>query len=463
VSAVTKRPISAEREPTGRGGRRRSGRARREDADFALGKDGADLLRPRGFAHLLLVAVAAFFVLFFAWASWATLDEVTRGEGRVIPSSQVQVVQNLEGGIVSQILVHEGEIVERGQVLLRIDNVRAASDLRENRKRYLALLGALARLRAEVDDTDITFAPEVLADAAEVARNERELYDARQEALRSELAILRSQAVQRHQELAELQQRLAQLEGSHALAQQELEITEPLAAKHIVSRIDLLRLKREVNDLAGELETTRLGMDRVKAASEEADRRIEEKSLSFRADAQRELTAVQAEAAALEEKIAADTDRVQRTDVRSPVRGTIKQLFVNTVGGVIQPGEDLVEIVPLEDTLLVEAKVRPADIAFLRPGQQATVKVTAYDFSIYGGLDAVVEDISADTITDEKGERFYRIRVRTKDNTLHKGSKPLPIIPGMTTEVDILTGEKTVMDYLLKPILKARHNALRER
>jgi adhesin transport system membrane fusion protein len=172
---------------------------------------------------------------------------------------------------------------------------------------------------------------------------------------------------------------------------------------------------------------------------------------------------VQAEAAALEEKIAADADRVQRTDVRSPVRGTITQLFVNTVGGVIQPGEDLVEIVPLEDTLLVEAKLRPADIAFVRPGQQATVKVTAYDFSIYGGLDAVVEDISADTITDEKGERFYRIRVRTRDNTLHKSGKPLPIIPGMTTEVDILTGEKTVMDYLLKPILKARHNALRER
>ena len=437
--------------------------AGREDAEYALGRDGAELLRPRGFAHLLLAAIAAFFLLFFAWASWATLDEVTRGDGRVIPSSHVQVVQNLEGGIVSAILVREGDIVEQGQVLLRIDNVRAASDLRENRKRHLALLGALARLRAEVEDSELDFAPQVLAEAADVARSERALFDARQQALASELAILQSQAAQREQELVELQRRLAQLKGSHELALAELKITEPLAARRIVPQVDLLRLKREVNDLEGELETTRLGIERVELASHEADRRIEEKALSFRAEAQRELVVLQAEAAALEEKITADADRVERTDVRSPVRGTIKQLFINTVGGVIQPGEDLVEIVPLEDTLLVEAKVRPADIAFLRPGQAATVKVTAYDFSIYGGLEAVVEGISADTITDEEGERFYRIRVRTTGSMLEKAGTPLPIIPGMTTEVDILTGQKTVLDYLLKPILRARHNALRER
>jgi membrane fusion protein, adhesin transport system len=437
--------------------------AKREDADYVQGRAGAGLLRPHPFAHLLLVVIATFFVLFFAWASWATLDEVTRGEGRVIPSSQVQVVQNLEGGIVSAILVRESEIVERGQVLLRIDNVRAASDLRENRKRHLALLGSLARLRAEVGGTGPDFAPEVLADAGEVARAEAALFDARQQALESELAILKSQAEQREQEMTELQRRLAQLEGSHELALEELKITEPLAERRVVPRLDLLRLKREVNDLKGELETTRLSMDRVRSASREAERRIEERQLSFRADAQRELTVTRAEADALEEKIAADADRVERTGVRSPVRGTIKQLLVNTVGGVIQPGEDLVEIVPLEDTLLVEAKVRPADIAFLRPGQPATVKVTAYDFSIYGGLDGVVEDISADTITDEEGERFYRIRVRTAGSTLEKAGEPLPIIPGMTTEVDILTGEKTVMDYLLKPILRAQQTALRER
>ena len=436
---------------------------RKADADFVVGRAGAALQGPRGFTHLLLVIIVAFFGIFLAWASWAELDEVTRGDGKVIPSSQVQVVQNLEGGIVAAIPVREGAVVEQGQVLLRIDNVRAASDLRERRQRYLALLGALGRLRAEVDGTAIALAPEVLTDAPEVAANERALYHARADALQSEIEILRSQATQRRQELAELRTRLDQLERSLALASEELEIKRPLAARRVVSKIELLQLERQVNDLAGELETTRLAVPRIESALQEAERRIEDRRLSFRAEAQRELTAVQAEATALVEAITATADQVRRTDVRSPVRGTIKRLLVTTVGGVVQPGEDLVEIVPLEDTLLVEAQVRPADIAFLRPGQPATVKVTAYDFSIYGGLDAVVEDISADTITDEQGESFYRIRVRTHDNALEEKGEPLPIIPGMTTQVDILTGEKTVLDYLLKPILKAKERALRER
>jgi adhesin transport system membrane fusion protein len=442
---------------------RRVRRPRRADAEFVSGRAGADLQTPRGFAHLLLFAIVAFFVVFFAWASWAELEEVTRGEGKVIPSRQVQVVQNLEGGIVAELLVREGAIVERGQVLVRIDNVRAASELRESRQRYLALLGALGRLRAEVEETDLAFAPEVLAEAPDVAQNERALYRARQEALQSELDVLGSQALQREQELSELATRLGQLERSHAFALEELEITEPLATNRVVSKVQLLRLQREVSDLAGELEATRLAVPRVETALREAKRRIEERQLSFRAEAQRELNAVQAEAAALHEVITAEADMVSRTEVRSPVRGTVKQLFVNTVGGVIQPGADLIEIVPLEDNLLVEAKVRPADIAFLHPGQPAVVKITAYDFGIYGGLDAVVEEISADTITDDKGESFYRVRVRTHDNALHKAGEPLPIIPGMTTQVDILTGEKTVLDYLLKPILRAKERALRER
>jgi adhesin transport system membrane fusion protein len=231
----------------------------------------------------------------------------------------------------------------------------------------------------------------------------------------------------------------------------------------VVSKVQLLRLQREVSDLAGDLEATRLAGTRVETALREAKRRIEERQLGFRADSQRELNAVQAEAAALHEVITAEVDRVSRTEVRSPVRGTVKRVLVNTVGGVIQPGADLIEIVPLEDNLLVEAKVRPADIAFLHPGQPAMVKVTAYDFALYGGLDAVVEDISADTITDEQGESFYRVRVRTHDNALYKAGEPLPIIPGMTTQVDILTGKKTVLNYLLKPILRAKERALRER
>jgi membrane fusion protein, adhesin transport system len=319
---------------------RRLRRPRRADADFVTGRAGAGLQAPRGFAHLLLLAIAAFFIIFFAWASWAELEEVTRGDGKVIPSRQVQVVQNLEGGIVAELLAREGEIVERGQVLVRIDDLRAASELRESRQRYLALLGALGRLRAEVEDADIAFAPEVLSEAPEVAANERALYHARRDALQSELEVLRSQAAQRAQEMAQLAQRLGQLERSHAFAREELELTEPLAASRVVSKVQLLRLQREVNDLAGELEAARLAIPRVEAALREANRRIEERRLSFRAEAQRELNAVQAEAAALHEVIAAEADMVSRTEVRSPVRGTVKQLFVNTVGGVIQPGAD---------------------------------------------------------------------------------------------------------------------------
>ena len=457
TSAATPASVTA---PAAQRRLRRPGRAH---AEFVLGRAGADLQVPRGLAHLLLFAITAFFAIFLAWASWAKLEEVTRGDGKVIPSRQVQVVQNLEGGIVAELLVREGAIVEGGQVLVRIDNVGAASELRESRQRHLALLGALGRLRAEVDDTDVVLAPEVLGEAPDVARNERALHRARRDALQSELDVLKIQALQREQELSELGTRLDQLKRSHALALEELKITEPLAANRVVSKVQLLRLQREVSDLAGELEATKVAGPRIETALREAKRRIEERQLGFRADAQRELNAVQAEAAALHEVITAEADRVSRTEVRSPVRGTVKRLLVNTVGGVIQPGADLIEIVPLEDNLLVEAKVRPADIAFLHPDQPAMVKVTAYDFAIYGGLDAVVEDISADTITDEHGESFYRVRVRTRDNALYKAGEPLPIIPGMTTQVDILTGKKTVLDYLLKPILRAKERALRER
>jgi len=433
------------------------------DAPFVQGAVSAELHYPRRFAHLLLATMVAFFVFFFTWASFATLDEVTRGEGRVIPSSQVQVVQNLEGGIVAELMAREGQIVEAGDILLRINNVKAASELQGARQRYFSLLGSIARLKAEIDETGVDFPDEVLNEARRVAIDETALFNARQASLESELEILRSQAQQRDQEVAELENKLKQLARSAKLAEDELKITEPLAAKRVVSKVDLLRLQRQVNDLNGDLESSRLALPRVKLAQGEAHRRIEERFLSFRAEAQRELNTVQTEASSLAELVAADADRIHRTDVRSPVRGTIKSLLINTVGGVVQPGQDLVEIVPLEDTLLIEAQIRPADIAFLRPDQNAVVKITAYDFSIYGGLDAEVENISADTITDDRGESFFRVRVRTKENTLSKTGEPLPIIPGMTTQVDVLTGQKTVLDYLLKPILRVRDQALRER
>lgn len=422
-----------------------------------------DHLRPKGLSHIILATIVAFFVIFIIWANWASLEEVTRGEGRVIPSRQVQVVQNLEGGIVAELLVREGEIAEEGQVLMRIDNSLAQSDYAERRARYFALQAAAARLEAEISDGAVNFPPLLLSEDRQLAEREMRLFQARQDQLETELEIQRRQAEQREQELAELKTRLDQFARSYKLASEELKITEPLAKRRVVSQADYLQLQRQVNDLRGEFEQTRLAVPRAESAVREAQQRIENVYSTFKQEALRELTAVQAEIAGLREVVLAGQDRVDRTEVRSPVRGTIKQLNFNTIGGVIQPGEDLLEIVPLEDSLLVEAQVRPADIAFLRPGLAATVKITAYDFSIYGGLDGEVENISADTITNEQGESFYRVRVRTKENALGTAEEPLSIIPGMTAQVDVLTGEKTVMDYLLKPILKARDQALRER
>ncbi len=435
----------------------------RELAGFLTGAAGAENLRPRGLSHVILIAVVLFFGAFIVWAHLATLDEVTRGEGKVIPSTQVQVIQNLEGGIVAAMLVHEGEVVEKGQPLMRIDNIRAESDYRQQRARYLADLAAVARLNAEVDDTAVTFPPEVLTEAKGLADSEMQLFQSRQAALQDQLDILKQQATQREQDLKELQSKIDITQRSLQLANEQLEISKPLAVQRIVPKTEMLQLERQVNDLQGQLDQAKLNVPRAEAALEEAHERIASTYSTFRADALKDLNDRRAELAGLKEAVAAGQDRVRRTEVRSPVRGTIKQINVNTIGGVIQPGQNLMEIVPLDDTLLIEARVRPADIAFIHPGQQATVKITAYDYSIYGGLDGKVEDISADTITNDKGESFYRVRVRTDRNHLGTDKKPLAIIPGMTAQIDVLTGHKTVLDYILKPILKARDEALKER
>jgi len=433
-----------------------------DDASVIAGHD-ADEMRPRGFSHILLFTIASFFVVFMAWASWATLEEVTRGEGRVIPSRQTQIVQNLEGGIVEKIFVREGEVVEEDQILMRIENSRSVSDYREKRARYLALRAKSARLRAEINETAIDFPEEVLNEASEMAENELELFNRRQAELDDELDVLEQQAEQREQELVEQRSKLNQLQTSYELAREELEITEPLAKKRVVARSDYLKLRREVNDLKGGLEQTRQAIPRIESALREAHQRIEGAYSRFRSEAQREFNQTQSELAGLREVVAAGQDRVSRTEVRSPVHGTVQTVHFNTIGGVIQPGEDLIEIVPLEDTLLIEAHVRPADIAFLRPGLPAKIKVTAYDFSIYGGLDGEIEQISADTVTNDRDESFYKVRVRTEDTIRGRDGEPLPIIPGMTAEVDVITGEKTVLDYLLKPIMRAQEVAMRER
>ncbi|MFN3417653.1 MAG: HlyD family type I secretion periplasmic adaptor subunit [Caldimonas sp.] len=411
--------------------------------------------------RIVRVAVVIVVVL-LAWAAMARVDEITRGEGRVIPSRQLQVVQSLDGGVVAEILVREGQVVEPGQLLLRIDETRAVSGVNESRAQAFALRTREARLRSIAEGVPFT-PPSPSAGNAEEARiveEERRLLESRQAELRNLLSINQQQLLQRQQELAEMRARRVSAQQALDLAQQELNKTRPLLASGAVSEVDVLRLERDVARLRGETEQATAQIARVQAAIGEAQRKIQETEMAFRNEARKELSEVLGTLAALNESTVALADRVDKTAVRSPVRGTVQRLLANTVGGVIQPGRDIVEIVPLDDALLLEARILPKDIAFIRPGQEAIVKFTAYDFAIYGGLSAKVENISPDTVVDERGNAYYVIRVRTDRPSL---GEHLPIIPGMTAEVDILTGNKTVLDYLLKPILRAKSVALTER
>ncbi len=424
-----------------------------------------DMMRgPRLAVVLLLLVLVGFIATAITWANKAELDEVTSGVGQVIPSREIQVVQNLEGGIVAEIFVKEGDEVDAGQILIQIDDTTAGASFRETEETYLGVLASVVRLSAEASGEEPTFPEDLRRDRPELVARETRLYRSRRSELKSSLAILQQQTVQRVNELEELESRLISLRKGHQLSKEELDITRPLAEKGVVSRVEMLRLEREVNDLETQVEATEFTIPRVRSAIAEAEQRVKQKNSNFRSEAMRDANERRIRMAALSEGLSARRDRVVRTEVRSPVRGIIKQLHFNTIGGVVQPGQNIAEVVPIDDTLLVEAKIRPSDVAFVYPGQPAVVKLTAYDFSIYGGLDASLEQISADTIVDEQGNSFYRIRVRTGDTRLRgKDGEPLPIIPGMVAEVDIVTGKKTVLDYLLKPFRKARHKAMRER
>jgi len=436
----------------------------RSDSDYLSDASAAVLLQtPRG-GRLILWLTVVFVCTAIAWANWAELDEVTTGNGRVIPSRHIQEVQNLEGGILTALLVDEGERVVKGQPLLQIDDTGFSSSLRESQQQTMALRAKAARLQAE-SSGEAFAAPEALRSAyPDLVAQELLLHQNRQTELETSRNILVDRKDQIEQEIRELESKQQRAAKSLALSLRELNMTRPLVAAGAISEVEVLRLERQVNELAGERESARLAIPRARSRLAEADKRIAEVDLQFRNEAHAELNSISAELSRLSESSVALEDRVARTVVRSPVRGTVKQIVVNTIGGVIQPGMRLMEIVPLEDFLLVEARIRPKDIAFLYPGQRAIVKITAYDFAIYGGLEGELEHISADTIQQkDDDESYYLVRVRTEKNHLGENDGALPIISGMLAEIDIITGKKTVMDYLLKPVLRAKQKALRER
>ncbi|MFT7491920.1 MAG: adhesin transport system membrane fusion protein [Pseudohongiellaceae bacterium] len=434
-----------------------------EDLSFASSAAAAVLHQsPRGGQQLLWM-IMAFVVIIIVWAAYAEIDEFTRGEGRVIPSRSVQLIQNLEGGIVAEVFVREGQVVKRGEPVIRLDSTGFSSSLSEAKVNQAQLLAKSTRLKAEAEGSDFPEAKLLTLLTAATVDAEKNLFYARQRENIASSQIIFQQISQKKQELSELAAKALQLGRSYRLLKTEVDLTQPLVAEGAVSQVELLRLQRQANDLRGDLEAVKLSTPRIESSLIELEQTLKAQESAFKSQAQSDFNDVSAELSRLQETTQAIVDQVDRRVVKSPVAGTIKQLFVKTLGGVVQPGMDLLEIVPSEDSLLIETKIRPADIAFMRPGQKAMVKFTAYDFSIHGGLQGEVVNISPDTILDEEGESFYLVQIETKESFLSAETDSLPIIPGMTVNVDVLTGEKTVLDYILKPILKTKQLALRER
>ncbi|GHA46652.1 HlyD family type I secretion periplasmic adaptor subunit [Photobacterium aphoticum] len=451
--------------------------------DFIDDKTAALLLNTPKSARIILWTIVFFFISAVIWASFAQLDQVTVGQGKVIPSSQLQVVQNLEGGIVEKVLIKVGQHVDKGQKLILLDDTLFQSDYQERNLALAAAKADVARLNAlhetvhvdkekaennwqksvVISPQAIVFEPEFLHNHPKLVQRQKNHYLDEVSNIENQLSVTSEQISQKERELIENKSRLKNLKDNYAIAKKEYNITKPLADEGIVPPIELLKLERQLNSTQQELNSTSLKIPVLKAAIKEAIYKHIDIALKFRSDVQAELNETSDKLASLSQSQVGLKDRVNRTTVTSPVTGTIQKIYINTVGGVIQPGMPLVEIVPTEDNLLIEAKIAPQDIGFLRPGLQAIVKFSAYDFTRYGGLSGTLENISADTIQDEEGNSFYQVRIRThKNNLTGPNGDPLPIIPGMTASADIITGKRTVLQYLLKPILTASQTALRE-
>ncbi|OEE85695.1 hemolysin secretion protein D [Enterovibrio norvegicus FF-162] len=432
--------------------------------------------------RMVIWGVFIFFAVMLVWSNFASLDRMTRGEGKVIPSSQVQLIQSLDGGILQAMYVQEGQLVQQGEPLARIDDTRFRSDLAQQEEEEFSLRANILRMQTELksiqltptapnwrEQIQITMLPLEFptqlesAEPALIARQRQE-YAGRLVDLKNKVEILARQIQQKQQERQEIDSKLRTLSNSYGLINRELKITIPLAKKGIVSEIDLLKLERQVNDLKGELESLRLMQPKIKSTVDEAILKRREAVHAFNNETRSKMSELESRLSRLTQAQVGSQDKVNKAVITAPVTGTIKTIHINTLGGVVQPGIDLIEIVPAEDKLLIEAKIAPKDIAFLHSGLPSVVKVTAYDFTRYGGLNGTLEHISADTTQDEEGNSFYLVRVRTDRSSLEKkdGSE-LPIIPGMLTSVDIITGKRTVLEYLLNPILRAKESALRER
>ena len=433
------------------------------DLKFVSSLSVAVLQKSTTSSKILVWSILLLVIAFISWASVSTIDEVTRATGKVIPSHQIQKIQHLEGGIVTEILIQEGDIVKKGQALVEIDSIGSKARFQESKIRLYELEAKASRLKAQVNRGTISFNPIIQTEFEEIVTEERSLFKSSMAEFEQRISILKERLKQRKSELKEAKNVKKELIDRYKSIKEEVKITQPLVDKQLFSEVEFLKLKRQASMIKGELNSAELSIPRLESKINEAKNSIKEATLEFSNKAKKEYNEVISEIARIEHTNILLKDKVYKMVLRSPVDGTVKQLLTNTIGGVIHPGQDIVELVPLEDSLISEVKVRPSDIAYLYKGQDAIVKFTAYDFSIHGGLRAKVTHISADTIQDEKGESYFLVLVKTNKSFLGTIDKPLKIMVGMTVSVDILTGKKTILDYIMKPILKTKENALKER
>ncbi|WP_044410516.1 HlyD family type I secretion periplasmic adaptor subunit [Thiomicrospira microaerophila] len=441
-----------------------SKRVSNQDLQFMSSLSQAALEKPTRASRIMVWVILLVVAWLLVWANMAELDKIVRGEGKVVPSSRIQVVQNYEGGIVERLFFQEGDLVAQGDVLLQLDNTQFASSFGEKTLELLALRAKSLRLEAESEVARRLSLPVNFDSVFEQQVYEREqaLFQNRQRQLQSSLEIVREQQIQHRTELDNAFEQEKQLARSHNLLNQEIEMMRPLVRQGIAPEIDMLRLQREANDTFGKLNAVRQSIPRYESLIKESASRLDEIQQKFSNEAKEDLNFTLAQISQLESVQVALEDKVVRTAIRAPVGGVISELLVSSLGEVVQPGSDIVKIVPVDDFLVLETKIQPSDIGFIYSGLKARVRFTAYDFSIYGALDGYVERVSADTVTDDQGNSYYVARIRTHKNYLGQESAPLPLMAGMVASVDVIVGKQTVLDYLMKPILKTKDTALRE-
>lgn len=435
----------------------------KEDYEYMNSLSSAVLeIRPRKL-HFVLIFWLLTVILFVLWASFATIDEIARGSGEVVPSGENQIVQNLEGGIVEEISVKEGDLVTKGQVLLKINNKKSESIFETNYLQTNALESKIVRLKAQANGTKFITPKNLDKNMKTLMDNEKSLFESNNKQFNSKIAAFKNQLVQKRNSIKDSKLQENSSANSLSMIREEINTLSPMVKRGLSSKIDLLTLKREKNSIFQQYKSAKLSIPRLHAEIAEIENKISESKHLFQSKSKEELGDVLAKLQSLDANKGSLEDQVLRTLVRAPMNGVVQKLYVHTVSGVVKPAQDLVEIVPIENKLITEVKIKPSDIAFIYVNQKAIVKFSAFDFSIYGGLEGNIVHISADTIKDEENNRFYIVRIETDKNSFKRESKELKIIPGMTVDVDILTGKKTVLDYILKPILKTKQYTFTER